>query len=118
MYTVTNENDKIGLDAALRNNMIMGVVDKDNNRTCIMQSHSIIKPQTEYKLSKFVILPFINCKKIHSEDMSLSCFVEIEKITDIVSFTSSHGFKPVKAFNDWKEAYEWILGIEKEKDEE
>ena len=39
MYTITNENDQIGLNAVIQSGMIIGVTDKDNNRTCVMRTH-------------------------------------------------------------------------------
>ena len=114
MYTITDENDQIGLDAVIKNKMIIGIIDKNNNRSCIMQTHNRNEVYKRYELGRYVILPFINGNKMNNEDAeNLKSHIEISNLSDIVSFNSTEGLKPVKAFNNWKEAYEWVLGEEK-----
>ena len=117
MYTITNENDQIGLNAVIHSGMIIGVVDKDNNRTCVMRTHFYNTVYKRFELGKYVLLPFITNTKIYNEnrDNNSSCNIESGDIKDIISIDgvlSGKGLKPVKAFDTWKQAYEWILGIE------
>jgi hypothetical protein len=122
MYTITDTKDQIGLNAVINSNMIIGVIDRNSNRTCIMRTHFYDQMYKRFELSKYVVLPFISLKKICNENINSNeenniCNIESNDIKELLSTNNlgGKGLKPVKSFDNWKEAYEWMLGINEDK---
>jgi hypothetical protein len=94
-YNISEKNT-ISIEAAIEHKLIIGVVDKEEKRTCIIKTTNGRDVD-----DLFVILPFAK-----SEMLS----VKMPSNIDIIKLVEVNNFAIEKAFESWREAYDWMLG--------
>lgn len=81
---------EISLDEAIKKDMIIGVIGKDKEKTCIVR----------LDVDEYTLLPTPQRRSMYN----LFCIEKGAK-----TFLIGNYWKPIKAFSIWQEAYEWMV---------